>query len=202
MLCVAWSQMRGKPTKSAFTTSWLVPRAGSPLPASAPRSSSSRQSRSRTDGLGSHLCSEIWPSGMWGDEKDRGRSSWSNYTRTLAMKIKPDPCWRLKSFVRFPSCFLFHSLCFVCLILWLHGYCGIGSKEIPQKKVKRACGVPDGAKPKKHWKYPPPARGCEISSPIARPERFGVMCGPPPCKPLPNFCLLFHSSVSNIDFLG
>lgn len=182
--------------------SWLVPKAGSLLPASTPHLSWQKP-KQHIHGI--NFVSLCWNLAEWNVRGWKGtEGAWVGlrYMGTLAMKIKPDPCWGLKSFVKFPSCFLFHVLCFVCLILWLHGSYGIGSKAIPQKKVNRACGVPHWAKPKKHWKYPLPVQVCEISSLIARPKRFGVMCGPPQYKPLQGLCLLFHSSVSDIDFLG
>lgn len=206
---MSWLQMRGKHTnlpslqvEGLHLPNWLVPKAGSLLPASTPQMSW-QMPKQHIYGISSVSlrCNLAeWNVTRW---KGTGEA-WVglNYTRTLAMKIKPDPRGGLKSFFKFPSCFLFHILCFVCLILWLHGSCGIGSKAIPQKKVNWACGVSDGAKPKKHWKYPLPDQGCEISSLIARPEWFGVMCGPPQYKPLPALCLLFQSSVSDIDFLG
>lgn len=201
--------MHGEHSKCAFITSWRsflpswsVPKAGSLLPASAPQESLQTPEQ-QPHGLSAlYLCDEILPSGIWVDEKDLEvpASVWTTYMRTLAMKTKPDPRWRLKALVKCPSCFLFHALCFVCLILWLHDACGIGSEEIPQEKVKRACGVPGGAKPKKPWKHPLPARGCEISSPIARPARFGARCGRPHYEPLPGFCLLFLSAVKALAF--
>lgn len=182
--------------------SWLVPKAGSLLPASVPRLS---WQKPKQQIYGINSVSLCWNLAEWNVRGWKGaEGAWVglSYMGTLTMKIKPDPCWGLKSFIKFPSCFHFHALCFVCLILWLHGSCGIGSKAIPQKKVNRACGVLHWAKPKKHWKYPLPVRVCEISSLMARPKRFGVMCGPPQYKPLQGLCLLFHSSVSDVDFLG
>lgn len=197
--------MHRKHTKFAFVTSWKSSSAkviGSKSRFTAACQCSWQKPKQQTYGLS--FVSLRWNlaerSRRW--EGAGGAGAGLNRTRTLAMKIKPDPRRESRSLFRFSPCFLFHALCFMCLILWLHGSCGIGSKAIPQKKVNRACGVPDRAKPKKYWKYPLPAPVCEISSLIARPERFGVMCGPPHCKPLPGSCLLFHSSVSNIDFLG
>lgn len=131
-----------------------------------------------------YLCTVILRSGMWGDEKEWGAWVRLKYTRTFDVKIKPDPCWGLKSFIKFPSCFPSHALCFVCLILWLHGSHEIGSKAVLPTKAGWAFCVPDWAKPKKRWKYPLPARICKISSLIARPNKFGVICGPPWFKPL------------------
>lgn len=199
-----WSQLHGK-----HATSWTSSSAGllgskSRL-AVACQCSSYEPKEAKTTNVWHRLCiSALKSCRMECEEVEWNREgAWFglNCMRTLAVKIKPDLRWGLKSFIKFPSCFPSRALCFVCLILWLDGSWGIGSKAIPQKKMNWACGVPDRAKPKKYWKYPLPAQVCEISSLIARPKRFGVMCGPPQYEPLQGLCLLFYSSVSDIDFL-
>lgn len=122
--------------------SWLVPKAGSLLPASFPLLSR-RKPKQQIHGI--NTVSLPWNLAKWNAKGWKGtEGAWVglNYMETLAMKIKPDPCWGLKSFIKFSSCFPFHTLCFVCLTLWLHGSYGIGSKAIPQKKVSWALWCP------------------------------------------------------------
>lgn len=139
--------------------SWLVPKTGSLLPTRVPHMS--WQKSKHMYGIGSaslrwNLVKQSvrgWQgTGLEGGEPELVWNTWPY----LPWKSKqPDPLWGL--LIKFPSCFPFHVLCFVCLILWLHGSYGIGSRATPQKKVNWDCGIPDWAKPQKQWKYPLPA---------------------------------------------
>lgn len=129
----------------------LVPKAGSLLPASVPHMSWQKPSNTFMASA-PYLCIGISFSGVWGDEKEQGSLSWSELHDNTRHENQTRSRWGL--LVKFPSCFPFHALCFVSLILWPHGSHGIGSQATPQKKANQACGVPDWARPRKRWKYP------------------------------------------------
>ena len=189
--------------ESLHLPSWLVPKTGSLLPTRVPRMTWKKSKH--ISGIGSaslHWNLNEWSVRGWQGMALGGRELelvWNTWPYMPWKSNQPDPHWGL--FTKVPSCFPFHALCFVCLSF---DYMVLMESEVKQHHRRKwteivASLTKPNPRNSGNIHCQPPS---EISSLIARPKRFGVTCGPPWAEPVPGLCLLFQSSVSNIDLKG
>lgn len=149
-----------------------------------------------------HLSIEILSSRVWGGDKEQGwregSLSWSEIHDHTCHENQSNQILSEGCSSNSLPVFLFM---FFVLFAWSFDYMVLMESEVEQhhrRKWTEIVASLTEPNPRNSGNIHCQPQS-EISSLIARPKRFGVTCGPPQAEPLQALCLLFQSSVSNID---